>query len=151
MVHPQRYKESARFGKLFTLHHTYLILSSSLTMQFTYAAIAAALIGALATSAAPLDKRSKSGQATWYRQAGTTGSCGKTHGDDAQIIAVPSHFGSSLCGQEVTIQHNGQKVKATVADECPSCSGNSIDLSRGVFSQLADFEQGEIDVDWWPN
>lgn len=127
-----------------------LSLNHLFIMKFTTAALTAVFVGALAASAAP-SKRARNGKATWYRQGGSAGSCGKNHSDNDKVIAVPSSMAGQHCGQKVTIQHGGKQETATVADECPSCAENQIDLSRGAFESLASFEQGEIPIEWWFN
>ena len=42
----------------------------------------------------------------------------------------------------------GKSVTVTVADLCPGCAANGLDLSSTAFSQLAALGEGNIDVDW---
>lgn len=119
-------------------------------MRFTVAAVSAIILGALAINAAPTaEKRSTSGSATWYRQNGTTGSCGITHSDDDKVIAVSEDMAGKHCGQKITIKHGDKTTTATVADTCPECDHGHLDLSRGAFEALASFEQGEVPITWW--
>ena len=50
----------------------------------------------------------------------------------------PASQVSPLCGStiEVTNLNNGNKVECLVADACPSCAVNSLDLSLGAFDAL---------------
>jgi len=58
---------------------------------------------------------------------------------------------SSLCGKRVKITNtkNNKSVTVVVADACPTCeNGNSIDLSRGAFKQIATEEEGMVPIAW---
>lgn len=61
-------------------------------------------------------------------------------------------YGSGgYCGETITITNtaNGKSTTATVADECPSCSGSSsIDLSTGAFDAIGDEDTGVLSVSW---
>lgn len=87
-------------------------------MQFTSSLLSALALGALAVWAVPVEKRdSHTGLATWYRQDGTTGSCGTAHSDSSKVIAVANSYGLSLCGKKVSIEYQGKKTEAVVAGE----------------------------------
>ncbi|PWN19687.1 barwin-like endoglucanase, partial [Microstroma glucosiphilum] len=93
------------------------------------------------------------GQATWYTQDGNAGSCGNYNSDSAMIVAVTeSMMKSSLCGKKVTIKNtaNGNTQTATIADTCPGCESQSLDLSTGLFSALADADMdlGVLKIEW---
>jgi len=86
-------------------------------MQFTATLLSALTLGAVAVSAAPLSKRDTHfGRATWYLQDGNAGSCGDYNSDNSKVIAVPSSYGTSLCGKTVTLQYAGKQTQATIAD-----------------------------------
>jgi expansin (peptidoglycan-binding protein) len=55
----------------------------------------------------------------------------------------------------LTIQNNnnGKTVAAYAADECPTCSWGSLDLSPQAFGELNDFnyDEGMYDITWWWN
>ncbi|KAK4050479.1 hypothetical protein OIO90_005062 [Microbotryomycetes sp. JL221] len=84
-------------------------------------------------------KQMYSGQATWYEQHGNYGSCGWKSNDGDKVVAVntPQVANQGHCGQWVIIQNasNGKQIKAKVADECPTCSWGSLDLSVGAFKE----------------
>ncbi|KAI4221686.1 MAG: hypothetical protein L6R36_006711, partial [Xanthoria steineri] len=101
--------------------------------------------------ASPLEKRiDHNGIATFYEQNGGTGSCGQVHKESDRIIALsPSWQGSGYppkyCGRKIEItntgggQNNngqGKVIQATVADTCPGCDSNHLDLSHGAFQAL---------------
>ncbi|OCF37339.1 hypothetical protein I317_06959 [Kwoniella heveanensis CBS 569] len=129
-----------------------------------FAKILTALFVASAVVAAPvetenLDKRiTHDGQATYFNVG--LGACGWTNVDSDYIVAVNSEqyglngYGGN-CGQWLTITNtdNGKSVKAYVADECPTCSWGSLDLSPKVFSDLTDgnFDLGVFPISWHYN
>ncbi|KAJ8522882.1 hypothetical protein ONZ45_g591 [Pleurotus djamor] len=97
------------------------------------------------------------GYATFYFQHGNAGACGNYNSDDALIAAMDfRRYGdtsrrSPLCGKQVNIVNtqNQKSVVVTVADACPTCDNeNSIDLSRGAFAKIADYDQGKVDIKW---
>ncbi|KAI9446345.1 plant expansin [Lactarius indigo] len=97
------------------------------------------------------------GQATFFRQNGVAGACGKVHSDDDLICAMDQiRYGdpgakSALCGKQVRITNteNGKTVTVTVADDCPTCkNANSIDLSVAAFKAIATLEQGVASIAW---
>jgi hypothetical protein len=114
------------------------------------------------------------GVATFFFQNGVAGACGRVHKDTDLICAMgqahspythilplipyldAARYGnagnsSPLCGKQVQItnQKNGHTVTVTVADDCPTCNnGNSIDLSKSAFQQLADLSEGEVPIAW---
>lgn len=71
------------------------------------------------------------------------GSCGQANPDGAMIVAIsPSH--GNMCGRKLKVSNmgsndgvptSGQSVVVTVADTCPSCGPNDLDLSVGAVSQ----------------
>ncbi|KAF7311856.1 Protein related to plant expansins [Mycena indigotica] len=40
----------------------------------------------------------------------------------------------------------GNTIAAVIAEQCPACSGNNIDLTTGAFETLAPLSEGLIDV-----
>ncbi|GAA6012576.1 hypothetical protein JCM10207_009045 [Rhodosporidiobolus poonsookiae] len=95
---------------------------------------------------------SYTGEATYYLQQGVAGACGSTHSDSDKVIALQtSMYGSGgYCGKTVTITNtaNSKSVTATVADECPSCSTNGIDLSQATFEAIGDLDTGVLTVEY---
>ena len=45
---------------------------------------------------------------------------------------------------QITNTQNGESVTATIADECPTCNDQSLDLSVGSFDAIATQNQGEV-------
>ncbi|WVQ96621.1 hypothetical protein IAU59_003726 [Kwoniella sp. CBS 9459] len=129
-----------------------------------FAKILTALFVASAVVAAPvetenLEKRiTHSGQATYFNVG--LGACGWNNEDSDYIVAVNSaQYGlngyGGNCGQYLTITNtdNGKSIKAQVADECPTCSWGSLDLSPSAFSALTDgnFDLGVFPISWHYN
>ncbi|KAF4636241.1 hypothetical protein G7Y89_g1847 [Cudoniella acicularis] len=101
------------------------------------------------------------GDMTFYDiTADEYGSCGVgADGLTENIVALSAGIlgtvsnGNPLCGSTITIVNpaNGQTTTAKVIDKCPTCSTDSIDLSRAAFGQLADFGIGRTTCKWWFN
>lgn len=118
------------------------------------------------------------GEATFYYQGGVAGACGSVSSDSSKVVALQtSMYGSGeYCGKTITITNTGKSsvapvhllavhtadsfissrrkdtgasTTATVADECPSCSGSSsIDLSTGAFDAIGSEDTGVLNVSW---
>jgi hypothetical protein len=102
------------------------------------------------------------GELTFYSPG--LGACGWEHRDGDAICAV-SHLvwdavqvGSNpnnnpLCGRKIRVRREVEgvgtrTVDVTVVDRCTGCKANDIDLSPGVFNQLAREEQGRVTGSW---
>ncbi|KAF2105817.1 RlpA-like double-psi beta-barrel-protein domain-containing protein-containing protein, partial [Lophiotrema nucula] len=101
------------------------------------------------------------GDLTYYDPG--LGSCGITSGENDAICAV-SHYtfdaaqkGSDpnqnpLCGRMIRAQrvNNGKTVSVDlkVVDRCTGCQPTDIDVSPGIFKQLADPDLGRVNVTW---
>jgi len=97
------------------------------------------------------------GFATYFFQNGVAGACGQVHSDNDLIAAIDQdRYGdasqkSSLCGKQVKIinTNNQKSVVVTIADDCPTCTNsNSIDLSKGAFTQIATTDEGQVPIKW---
>ncbi|KAL8857202.1 MAG: hypothetical protein Q9178_006257 [Gyalolechia marmorata] len=105
------------------------------------------------------------GIATFYEQNGAAGSCGQVHAESDSIIALsPSWQGGGYppryCGRKIEITNDGggqnnngqgKVVVATVADTCPGCDENHLDLSHGAFMALtggALDPPGQFNIEW---
>ncbi|GAA5953348.1 hypothetical protein JCM8115_000502 [Rhodotorula mucilaginosa] len=94
------------------------------------------------------------GIATFFYQNGIAGNCGNVNSDNTLLVALPTatYAGGSHCGQyvEITRSDTGNKIKALVADSCPTCNNNScLDLSWGAFSALGGTQSmGVFDITW---
>ncbi|PWN91235.1 barwin-like endoglucanase [Acaromyces ingoldii] len=120
-------------------------------MKFFATALSAISLGAVAVSAAPIEKR-HSAVATYFYQGGNPGSCGVTHSDSDYVVAIPaSYHNPDNCFKKIQISHNGKTIEATIADTCPTCPGMNIDLSVAAFQALGSMDAGELDVEWAGN
>lgn len=71
------------------------------------------------------------------------------------VALSPARYGSCAnpndcpnCDRTIRIHYNGKTTSAVVADKCPGCAGDSIDVSPVVFRDLADLSAGRIQVTW---
>ncbi|KAK8858920.1 hypothetical protein IAR55_003151 [Kwoniella newhampshirensis] len=121
-----------------------------------FAKLFIALFAATAVIAAPAEELEKrkthTGQATYFEVG--LGACGWNNVDSDYIVAVNSaQYGlngyGGNCGQSLIITNtdNGKSVTASVADECPTCSWGSLDLSPSLFAALTD---GNMDLGVFP-
>jgi hypothetical protein len=78
------------------------------------------------------------------------GACGWTNKDSDFVVALNSaQYGSGQhCGQRIRIHANGKSAVAMVVDECPGCSPDGLDLSKGLFSHFAPLDEGIISGSW---
>lgn len=68
------------------------------------------------------------------------------------IVAVNSaQYNQGNCGRQIWITANGKTTTAKIADECPTCSYGSLDLSRGLFNVFASESTGVVDITWGMN
>ncbi|KAK0457326.1 RlpA-like double-psi beta-barrel-protein domain-containing protein-containing protein [Desarmillaria tabescens] len=90
------------------------------------------------------------GPATFYDPNGLIGACGNPLQNSDLIVAlsISQYAGGAHCGTQISVSYAGNSVSATVADECPTCAGDGIDLSPAAFQQLASLDAGEIQVTW---
>jgi rare lipoprotein A (peptidoglycan hydrolase) len=120
-------------------------------MRFS-ATIISALSLAFVASASPVAKRdfsTHSGTATFYGQGSEAGSCGDYNSDDSYVVAMPGWLHKEYnCGKDISISYGGKTITAKIADTCPECQDYHIDLSKGAFGALADYNTGEINVEW---
>ncbi|KDN51450.1 hypothetical protein K437DRAFT_272945 [Tilletiaria anomala UBC 951] len=108
------------------------------------------------SSAAPMAKRSYTGQATYF--APGMGACGWSASDSDYIVALnTAQYGntgqaSGYCGQTITITNtaNGNSHTAKVQDACPSCDYGSLDMSPALFSALnnGNMGAGVFSISW---
>lgn len=98
-----------------------------------------------------------SGDLTYYDPA--LGACGLTNSGSDSICAV-SHIlfdavstssnpnVNPLCGKRVRIRREGKSIDLTVVDRCTGCKPTDIDTTRSVFTDLANIDDGRVDVEW---
>ncbi|MCJ1462894.1 hypothetical protein MMC07_001498 [Pseudocyphellaria aurata] len=105
------------------------------------------------------------GTATYYEQNNAPGSCGTVHKDSDYIAALSTYWqGTSYppayCGRQIRITNTGggqsnngvgKQITVTVADTCPGCTENHLDLSHGAFQALTGGNldpPGTFNIDW---
>ncbi|WVO24426.1 uncharacterized protein IAS62_005794 [Cryptococcus decagattii] len=126
-------------------------LSTSSVASSTITSAAAATSSAV--SADPDGDGPFYGEGTWYYQYNTAGACGNVNPDSAYIVAVsallfdnwPGYNGlnpnnNPICGHQVNLTWEGTSITATVADRCPGCELRHLDLSRGAFGALSNYD-----------
>lgn len=90
-----------------------------------------------------------SGRATFYDPSTGPGSCGRTFQKSDPIVAVnTAQYSQSDCFRWITITANGKTASAQITDLCPSCPWGALDLSPGLFSQFASFDDGIFQMSW---
>ncbi|KAJ5199727.1 Barwin-related endoglucanase [Penicillium cf. griseofulvum] len=67
--------------------------------------------------------------------------------DRANIDGNPNH--NPLCGRRIHIQRGDIWIDVTLVDRCEGCAEFDIDVSRGVFEQLGNLDEGRVHTDWW--
>lgn len=97
------------------------------------------------------------GDLTYYDPA--LGACGLTNSGSDTIAAV-SHFvfdavsvGSNpnanpLCGKKIRARRGDKSIDLTVVDRCTGCQPTDIDVTRSVFADLANIDEGRVSVSW---
>lgn len=94
------------------------------------------------------------GKSTFYFQNGNPGACGDVNLDEALICALQTkmYAKGKHCGRKIQITRTsgkGGQIMVTVADECPSCEGDSYkDLSTGAYDKLGTRDEGMFEVSW---
>ncbi|KAH8826345.1 hypothetical protein DL96DRAFT_1279173 [Flagelloscypha sp. PMI_526] len=64
--------------------------------------------------------------------------CGGSSEYNGHTFAWPlSTWGSGHCGEQVTITVGGKSITATCIDQCVGCPDNQLDLTPGLFKELA--------------
>ena len=117
---------------------------------FSVVALAAAAL------AAPMEKRSFSGDGTYYNPSAGTNSCG-TQAHDSDIMAAmnvaqmtngANPNANPNCGKKVSVTGPKGSVTVTILDTCPGCSHGDLDLSPAAFDKIADQAQGRVPITW---
>ncbi len=111
----------------------------------------------------PNNAERHTGDLTYYGVG--LGACGVTSTDNQNVVSV-SHLifdavqkggnpnANPLCGQKIRAtrfyqEKGGQRsVDLTVVDRCTGCKPTDLDVSTGVFQQLAPIASGRVDVTW---
>ncbi|KAK8135964.1 hypothetical protein PG984_003904 [Apiospora sp. TS-2023a] len=79
------------------------------------------------------------------------GSCGLTNSDGDAVVALsPSQYADhpDACGKNIVINYGGKTAIAKVADKCPGCAPESIDVSPSIFQSLESLDAGRVQVSW---
>lgn len=98
-----------------------------------------------------------SGDGTYYDTATTMtnpSACGTANDGNTENVLALAHgiMTDSDCGRTITIKYGGKTATGTIVDKCMGCEGDSIDLSRHLFSELADESAGRLyGVEWYFN
>lgn len=92
------------------------------------------------------------GWLTVYDQNGNRGACGDLHSDWDKVVAI-SHERNPVqngqCGQYVILSYNGINHRFLIADMCPGCDWNSMDLSKGAFQEVTGNTYDMVWAEWW--
>ncbi|MFC4070647.1 expansin EXLX1 family cellulose-binding protein [Actinoplanes subglobosus] len=101
-----------------------------------------------AACAAPPGTTQKSGKATFYDLAGTSGNCSfEVPADDLYVALGPSEYSAGAsCGAYLDVTGPKGKVRVKVFDSCPECPAGHIDLSRTAFKKIGNEIDGIIPI-----
>lgn len=110
--------------------------------------IAMLLTNTGAACAAPPSTTVKSGKATFYDLAGTSGNCSlETPADDLYVALGPSEYSEgAACGAYLDVTGPKGKVRVKVFDKCPECQAGHLDLSRTAFKKIGAEIDGIIPI-----
>lgn len=111
------------------------------------AALAASAVLLIPLTAGAAHAATYSGRGSWYDPG--LGGCGTTNTASQLVVAIPQqNFSSAQCGKTVQVTYGGKSVIAKVADSCPACGANDLDLSPAVFQALAPLAVGVEPITW---
>ncbi|GAA4924791.1 expansin EXLX1 family cellulose-binding protein [Actinoplanes utahensis] len=98
--------------------------------------------------AAPPSTTAKSGKATFYDLAGTSGNCSfEVPADDLYVALGPTEYSAGAsCGAYLDVTGPKGKVRVKVFDSCPECPAGHIDLSRTAFKKIGAEIDGIIPI-----
>ncbi|MEV4277781.1 expansin EXLX1 family cellulose-binding protein [Actinoplanes xinjiangensis] len=101
-----------------------------------------------AACAAPPGTTQKTGKATFYDLAGTSGNCSlEVPADDLYVALGPSEYSEGAsCGAYLDVTGPKGKVRVKVFDSCPECPAGHIDLSRTAFKKIGTEIDGIIPI-----
>jgi expansin len=101
-----------------------------------------------AACAAPPGTTQKSGKATFYDLAGSSGNCSlEVPADDLYVALGPSEYSAGAsCGAYLDVTGPKGKVRVKVFDSCPECPAGHIDLSRTAFKKIGNEIDGIIPI-----
>jgi expansin (peptidoglycan-binding protein) len=119
------------------------------------AAVLAAILGVAmlltnggSACAAPPSTTQKTGKATFYDLAGTSGNCSlEVPADDLYVALGPSQYSEGAsCGAYLDVTGPKGKVRVKVFDSCPECPVGHLDLSRTAFKKIGNEIDGIIPI-----
>ncbi len=98
--------------------------------------------------AAPPSTTTKTGKATFYDLAGTSGNCSlEPPADDLYVALGPSQYSEgAACGAYLDVTGPKGKVRVKVFDSCPECAAGHLDLSRTAFKKIGAEIDGIIPI-----
>ncbi|EEC00018.1 hypothetical protein MPER_00143, partial [Moniliophthora perniciosa FA553] len=69
---------------------------------------------------------------TWYQPNGNFGACGWKLSNSDMVVALPSgkYANGSKCRKHINVHYKSKSVNVVVADLCPGCGPNDVDLSE---------------------
>ncbi|KAK7055909.1 barwin-like endoglucanase [Favolaschia claudopus] len=91
------------------------------------------------------------GKATYFEPNNGYGACGqRIQNSDHKVALSSAQYGNGEhCGKTFTVEHNGEGIVVEVADLCPGCDSNQIDLTSGAFKVLAPLDDGVVSVNYY--
>ncbi|MEU4419296.1 expansin EXLX1 family cellulose-binding protein [Actinoplanes sp. NPDC024001] len=98
--------------------------------------------------AAPPSTTTKSGKATFYDLAATSGNCSfEVPADDLYVALGPDQYADGAsCGAYLDVTGPKGKVRVKVFDSCPECATGHLDLSRTAFKKIGAEIDGIISI-----
>ncbi|MEV6299637.1 expansin EXLX1 family cellulose-binding protein [Actinoplanes sp. NPDC051861] len=98
--------------------------------------------------AAPPSTSTKSGKATFYDLASTSGNCSfEVPADDLYVALGPEQYAAGAsCGAYLDVTGPKGKVRVKVFDSCPECAAGHLDLSRTAFKKIGNEVDGIIAI-----
>ncbi|GIE88029.1 expansin EXLX1 family cellulose-binding protein [Actinoplanes regularis] len=98
--------------------------------------------------AVPPSTTTKTGKATFYDLAGTSGNCSfEVPADDLYVALGPDQYADGAsCGAYLDVTGPKGKVRVKVFDSCPECDAGHLDLSRTAFKKIGAEVSGIISI-----
>ncbi|GIF15466.1 expansin EXLX1 family cellulose-binding protein [Actinoplanes teichomyceticus] len=98
--------------------------------------------------AAPPSASAKTGQATFYDLAATSGNCSfEVPADDLYVALGPDQYAAGAsCGAYLDVTGPKGRVRVKVFDSCPECATGHLDLSRTAFKRIGAEVDGIIPI-----
>lgn len=98
------------------------------------------------TAANPLHE----GVATYYRATGAGACSFDPSPEDLMVAAMNAeeYENAALCGAYVHVTGPNGATTVRIVDLCPECRAGHLDLSQEAFAEIAELEQGRVDISW---